>query len=218
VGCVLLPASASAQVTVHTTVDGWLAAVSNPAVDTYNDLPFSLSTSPIARTAGAYSYRGSAPEGFFPAGTPADVWLSSNTASDLIVFDSFSANVRGVGGYFFSSNFLGEFLSGGSLTVTAVSGGQTLTATLNATAVTDFWGITSTAPITSLSIASVQGASQVWPSANDLRLGAVLPPANVVPEPATLVLVALGLGVLVLVAHRRRETPWPYNGRRTSAT
>jgi hypothetical protein len=82
-GLFRLTASAAplhAQITVHTTFASWLAAVTGAGLDTFDDLDpdDGFLDTPAPRTAGAFSYVASAPEGMFPSGTPADPFLVSS--------------------------------------------------------------------------------------------------------------------------------------------
>jgi hypothetical protein len=107
----LAATTAQAQVTQYTTLAAYLAAVSNAGTDTFNDLTdlYDLGGSPGSffgpqtRTAGAYGYSVNAQtdpmlyaiaNGDFTA-------LSTDSWGDAIVFDSFNAAVRGIGGNFF---------------------------------------------------------------------------------------------------------------------
>ena len=101
----LMAASTSqAAITVYTNLAAFTAATSNPGTDTYTG--FSIlgqTTSPITRTAGAYTYTAATPGNFYGAGTTANPWLSTNQALDSITFSGFTSTVRGIGGNFFGS-------------------------------------------------------------------------------------------------------------------
>jgi hypothetical protein len=197
------PASARAQFTVYTSLDAWLAAVSAPGLDTFDDLGAGSFPSPTTRTAGSYSYRAGTSGGdFFMIGTQSDRWLSTDNSADL-VFDDFSPTVRGVGGFFFPTNYDGDVIDG-SLVLTAVGAGGTTTVTLTNTGATSFWGVVSSGAITSLTVAPVIAGDGVWSTVNDLRLGAAVAPVNVVPEPSTYALFATGVAGVGLIARRRR--------------
>lgn len=206
---VAVPATASAQITIHTTLASWLGAVGANGVDTYNDLPSASITGPLNRTAGTFGYTASVtnPSGgstdFFPAGTNADRWLSTDNALANIVFDNFSPDARGVAGEFFLSDISGSFVGTGQLTVTYTSG-VTATVTFTNPSVGNFWGITSTQAIASLVVSAVQptNGSPIWPTVNNLRIGAA--PTSTVPEPSTYALLAVGLGGIGITGWRRR--------------
>ena len=106
----LLAAGASqAAITVYTDQAAFLAAVSAPGVDTYLGFSITGSTpSPINRAAGPYNYTGTVTTtSFFGAGTVADPWLSTNTATDTITFNAFPPEVFAAGGLCFGSNISG---------------------------------------------------------------------------------------------------------------
>lgn len=196
------PYAASAQITVHTTQAPFMAATSNRATDSFNDLTQTLFTSPLFRTAGVYAYRASATGGFYPSGNAADTWLAADAATDVITLSNFSPTVRGVGGFFFGTDINTAFLSGISVIVTATSGTFTETRTLPATTLSTFLGFTSVGALTSITIQAVQPTTGdfAWASVNNLTLGEA---NTVVPEPSTAVL--MGSAMLALAAFRVRR-------------
>jgi PEP-CTERM motif len=207
VAMAILPTVASAQFTVYTSLASYLAAISAPGTDTYNDISLTGSTlGPLNRTAGAYTYRAtSGGDGlFFGAGSNADRWLSTNEATSAITFSNFSSTVRGVGGFFFGSDIAGAFVPTGSMTISATNAGGTTTWTLLNPTTTSFFGLVSTSAFTTFSVTAVQPTvGFLWSTVNNLTLGAA-PMNNVVPEPATYVLMATGLLFLGGIARRRK--------------
>jgi hypothetical protein len=200
----IVPTAAQAQITVHTTLASWLAAVSAPGLDTYDDLEIAegFYDTPLLRTAGAYSYSLSSPNGFVPVGTVPDTWISQFFFQDGLTFNGFSSGVRGIGGNFFPTLETGAVTTG-QLQVTLTSGAFTNTQTLTNTTPSSFLGFTSTVALTSLTVQVVNPVANVGPfsTVNNLRLGAA---TTVIPEPSTYALLATGLTVMGFVARRRR--------------
>jgi hypothetical protein len=209
VAALLLTANAAhADITVYTSQTSFLAALSAPGVDTFDDLTIQPYASPLARTAGSYSYTASTvlTPFFYGAGTSGDGWLSTNT--DTVTFANFSSDVRGIGGQFFGSNIFGAFAPGASLTLTATDASGTVTQTLlNATTAT-FLGFVSDGALTSMTLMGGQQAG-TWPTVNNLTLGAAA--VTTVPEAQTWAILLAGLGVVALLARRSPATP-PFKG------
>jgi hypothetical protein len=181
-----------------------------PGLDTFNDLAIANTPSPLNRTTTgtAYNYRassvGTGSNTFFPAGTVADTWLANNAADDDILFNNFSASVRGIGGLFFGSNIAGAFLPGATINIAATNAGGTFNYTIPNSLTTSFFGVVSSGAITSFRLGVTQPPGAVnWVTANDLRLAAA--PAVVIPEPSTYALLATGLVALGVAACRRRR-------------
>lgn len=204
----LIVAGAShATITVFTSQSAFLAAVSAPGVDTFDDLPLASVSSPLVRGAGSYGYTGTAIDtsgtmsSFFNGGTTADVWLSTRTATDTITFSAFTGGVRAAGGNFFASDTNGLFTAG-NLTLTATDASGTITQRITNATVTGFLGFVSNGPLTSITVAAVQPVvGSVFPAVNNLTL------ATAVPEVQTyaMMLAGLGLGLMGYTARRRRR-------------
>lgn len=197
----LLAASAAqADISVFTSQSAYLAAVSNTGVDTFDDLPIDALGGPLNRNAGSYTYTVSS-EGASPilygAGTGSDNWLSTNNRNDSVVFSNFSSAVRGVGGFFFGSNFAGEYASSQSITLTARNAlGELLTYELALPTQASFVGFLSTGAFSDLAV-STAGQIGIWPTINNLSVSAV-------PEPATYGMLLGGLGLLGFMTRRRK--------------
>jgi hypothetical protein len=201
------PTVATAQVTTFTSFATWTAALAGgpSGLDTFNDLPAGAIGSPIDRSAGAFTYRASvvaSPDSpdFFPAGSDADRWLSTDSPLASMQFDAFSTGTNAIGGAFFGSNLAGAFLTSDIVVswVTTAGSGST---TLAAPSVSSFFGLVTAGTLTSLTVSSVQvdGQEFRWGTVNDLRVGR----ATVIPEPSTYALLATGLVALALVRRRR---------------
>jgi hypothetical protein len=194
-----ISAGAKADVIVYTDRTAFLAALSLPGTDTFNDLTSTEMASPLNRMAGTYSYRVSAgPQSdFFPAGTAADRWLATNVAGDTMTFFNFASGVRGFGGNFFGSDVTGAFSPGHTMVLTASDGTTTRTVNLNNTTVDTFLGfISTTSPFSSVTLRNDgQSGTVYWATANNLTLA--------VPEPATYGMLLAGLGLFGFMVRRR---------------
>lgn len=196
-------AAAQADVTVYTDRAAFVAALSMPGIDTYNDLIIDETASPLSRTAGAYSYRASAGpvSDFYPAGSGADTWLATVVASDTITFSNFTTGLRAFGGNFFGSDVNGAFEAGRTMVLTANDGATARTVNIYNTTLTTFLGFISTNPLASVTLHPDGIAGNVyWATANDVTMGVV----NAVPEPESYGMLLAGL-VLIGYAARRRS-------------
>ena len=201
-------APAQAAITVYTTLAAFTAATTAPGTDTYTGLSIiALTPSPIIRTAGTYGYTASTPGGFFGAGTNANPWLSTNTATDTMTFNTFTGGSNGVGGNFFGSDIGGAFAAG-NITVVATDSSGSVTQTIVGATTGSFLGFLSTTAVTSLTVTSVQvaGATPLWGTVDNLvfakRPGVV---QGAVPESSTWLMMVAGFG-LVGGAMRRRSS------------
>lgn len=184
--------SAQAEITIYTDQAAFLAAVSAPGVDSYNDLSYQAYPDTLYREAGAYRYQAYSESGLFGTGTPSDGWLSNNHTRAPIVFSNFSGGVNAFGGNFFASDIMGDYLPGGSVVLTAIDG-SALTYTVIGATTDSFLGFISSTPLTSVVLNS---AEEYWPTANNVVLA--------VPEPTSYGMLLAGCGVLGLFARRRR--------------
>jgi PEP-CTERM motif len=204
----LAPALASAQFTGYTDLGAFLGAVGNNGTDTYAGFDISQQTfGPLNRSAGAYGYTVSTTNtSFFGAGTVGDPWLSTNTATDMVTFNNFGGGIFGIGGNFFTSNISGNWVSGDITLEAQDINGLTSSVTLFSTTTSTFYAFSSTFAIVSLKVSSVQpiGGGFLWPTIDNLVLAEAGDNQEVVPEPATMTLLATGLAGLVGAKRRRR--------------
>ena len=196
--------AANAALTSYTSQASFLSTITAVGVDTYTGFSIVGATpSPITRSAGAYTYTAAAStSSFFGAGTVADPWLSTNVATDSITFSGFAPGIAGIGGNFFGSDINGLFAAGNITLQATDSLGATLTQTITGATVSSFLGFRSTGTIASLVVTSVQGATPLWPTVDNLTMGVAA--VGNVPEPETYALMLAGLGGVGFMARRRR--------------
>ncbi|MES2128171.1 MAG: PEP-CTERM sorting domain-containing protein [Pseudomonadota bacterium] len=200
---VVLLASGTTQaaITVYSSQASYLAAISSPGVDTFDDLIIDSAPTPLARHAGAYTYTAAAgpKSDFYGAGDGADHYLSTDNSSDTITFSNFGANVRGVGGFFFGSEVRGFYLAGGTMQLTATDTSGTVTQLIINSNTSSFRGFVSTGALSTVTLTSASPATH-WVSANNLTLG-----VSAVPEPETYGMLLAGLAGLGFVARIKRR-------------
>ena len=203
-----LSSNANAAITVFTDQASYLAAISAPATDTFQNFVITGTTpSPQTRAVGAYGYTMAVVSGttdlFFGAGTVANPWLSTDAANATIGFSNFTGDVFGVGGNFFGSNITGAFAAG-DVTLTATDADGTVSQTILNAGMSSFLGFVSTSGITGMTLASSQGNGPLWPTADNLTLGGQL--GSAVPEPATWAMMIIGFGAVgSMVRNSRRR-------------
>jgi hypothetical protein len=206
-----LSTPAAALPVAYSSLAAFTAAAPSTVTDTFDDISTADTTpAPLVRSIGGLGYTALLPAGsaFFGAGASAstDKWLSTDIATDAIVFTNFTSSLSAIGGLFFGSDVDGAYAPG-SLTVTATdSQGSTTRTIVGAT--DSFIGFVSTSGLLSLTVAAVQpgGDAFLWPTVDDLMLGssAVSP----VPEPSSWALMGLGLGLTAWVGRKRsRRSP-----------
>lgn len=206
----LLLASGTAQaaITVYTSQASYLAAISAPGTDTFDDLTIgTFVPGPISRTAGAYGYTANTNPlaGFFVAGSGSDAWLSTDDALDTILFLSFSGGVKGAGAFFFANNDAGLFTPG-NITVSASDAGGSVTRSITGATTSSFLGFVSSTGLTGMELFTEQPARGfVWPTINDLTLGMEAGGTTVIPLPGSFALMAPVLLLAGLACNRRRR-------------
>jgi PEP-CTERM motif len=203
--------AAQATITVYTTQASYLAAVSAPGVDTYDDLRplFEVFPSPLNRNAGSYRYVATTigsdlftSNGEFP--DPNDYWLTAGGNLSTVEFGSFAANVRGVGGFFFNSDVFGLLVTTpNAVRLTATDASGTVTITLTNPTLSSFVGFVADRPILNVRVSSPQGIDdENFPTINNLTLGAAV---AAVPEPHSYALMLMGLVALGGLGRRKRS-------------
>jgi len=197
-------AAAQADVTVFTDRASFLAALTLPGVDTFDDLSVKQTDTPLFRFAGPYSYQASAGpvSDFFPAGSATDTWLANTVASDTITFSNFAAGMRAFGGNFFGSDINGAFLPGQTMVLTANDGTTMRTVNLLNTNTMTFLGFIADNALTSVTLRPDGLPGNIyWVTANNVTMGVV----TAVPEPETYAMLLAGLTLVGFGARRRRS-------------
>jgi hypothetical protein len=199
-------APAQAAITVYTSLAAFNAATMMPGTDTYTGFSIvGVTNSPIVRTAGAYGYTGTTPNNFFGAGTVANPWLSTNTATDTMTFNTFTGGSNGVGGNFFGSDIAGAFQAG-NITVVATDASGSVTQTIVGATTGSFLGFVSTTAVTSLTVTAVQPVGgNLWGTVDNLVFAKRAGVVAAIPESSTWLMMLAGFG-LVGGAMRRRST------------
>jgi hypothetical protein len=194
----LLTPAASAGVIFYTSQPAFLAAVSSPAVDTFDSLPLGFISTPIYRLVGSYAYQASVSESFFfGAGSVSDVWLSTNASVATITFHSLAGGVYGAGAYLFGTGYDGNFAPAVPILLSATdSSGSYFTSTV-ASSTTNFVGWVSDLGLLSFTVRAGATSGEAWPTVNNLILASAPDSRTAIPEPSTLALSALGLLALV---------------------
>jgi hypothetical protein len=203
----LTPHTAHAQFATFTSFAAFSAALPVTGIDTFDDLTGVFIDTPLHRTAGPFQYTASTSttDGFFripEPGNPNASWLSSVNADDMITFSAASPAVYGVGGNFFATDIDGNFLAGQTIRIVAATASSSFSMDLVGNPTTGFFGVRSlTGRFTSFSVSAIQtNSDQIpFPTVNNLTLG------TVVPEPASVYLVAIGIAAMAMTAARRRR-------------
>lgn len=199
-----------ASIITYSDMGSYLAAISAPGTDTFDDLYHyeDLGNTGLSRTAGDYSYSvsDSLSSNLYSVGTSTDTWMSTNEANSSLVFNNFSAGVSGFGGLFFTSLMDGSY-GLGDLVLTVSDGVDTVIYELFGSTTSSFLGFVSDGDLSSVTITATQSDDVVfWASANNVILGTVEADFDAeVPEPATWALMILGFG-LIGAAKRRSKT------------
>ena len=198
----MISANADAALTAYATPASFLAAVSAPATDTFDEQPLDGPIFPHVGTAGGYGYSADAQfDGIYFVGSVSDVWLSTNSPGEYVLFYDFVTPVYGIAGQFFGTDFNANVLSGLNVTLQAFDGVTTLTRTLTNTNASSFMGFVSDRPLVTFAVLVAQPAGgEAFTTVNNLTLAL----AAAVPEPASWTLLLGGLAAFSLVVRGRR--------------
>lgn len=202
-----LSAAAQATITAYTTPSSFLASVAAPATDSFDEQALGGPIFPYVATAGSYGYTADAQfDGIYFVGAASDVWLSTNSPGEYVVFYDFVTPVYGIAGQFFATDFNGVVLTGLNVTVQAFDGVTTLTRTLSGTSASSFIGFVSDRPLVNFAVlASQPVGTDAFTTVNNLTLA-----VSAVPEPASAALWLLGLagcGLAARARHSRAASP-----------
>ena len=202
--CLVVAAPAAhADFTVFTSKASFLAAVVAPGVDTFTGFSTTtVTSSPITRAAGPYTYNASSGTGFFGAGTVANPALSTRSDFDAITFFNLSGGASAIGGTFFGSDLQGSFVASAVILTATDTLGAISTQTFVATP-TSFLGFVSTGAIATLVFSTSQPGSFVFPAVDNLTIA--MARVTPIPEPQTWTLFLAGLAVLGYCARRSRS-------------
>lgn len=216
--------SAQAAIVVYTDEASFLAAITAPATDGFEDLSLLNPTpAPLTRSVGSYGYTASIADDFYASGTDADRWLSTNIATETILFDSFTGGVSAIGGFFFGSSADFSYVPGATLNFSVSDGSSVLLTSLADATTNSFLGFVSTGLLGSLAVTTVQpigagtptGSDFIYTAVNDLTLGVARPivegpgpgggGVGAVPEPESWALLIAGFGLVGATMRRRRS-------------
>lgn len=204
-GSVAATASLHAQVTTYTSQPAFLNNLSSGAYfEGFSSFSGQALPSPQGFMGGVFSFSlsdGANNTIFYTTGSDAQgsVFATSNRVGDVFTINFTSGNVTAFGGNFFLSNGLENPDAGGNVTA-LLSTGQSITQASSSNYNTEpFYGFTSTAPVTSLTITGPGVADFV--SIDNLFIGR----NTAVPEPATYVMIVGGLCALLGVQRVRHS-------------
>lgn len=199
------PTALAAQ-TTFTDFASFVSAVGPYGVDSFDDLD-ALIAGPTSRSAGSYGYQAAAAADplnllFSLEASPgsSDIWLSEETAGTGITFSGFGSSVRGIGGFFFGTDFGGSVIDAPILLRAEDVHGNFVETALNAASTSAFFGVAFDHQLAFLRL-TMSTQDDAFATANDLVLAEG---ATRVPEPASISLVLIGLAGFSLAAGRRR--------------
>lgn len=211
------PAAAVNGLTVYTSREAFLAAISNVAVDTFDDLNTDDNPTELIRTVGDFSYKAWPLEDdtLYRAGVGDDGALSDFGNVGEIALTNFTGGASAVGADFFNTDAYGAGLSRVSVAVTAYffrdnpQPGDSITDTqtfyLDSDNGSQFIGFTWDRTEGILPTILFRDANsddhETWPTMDNLTIGwANAAPA---PEPATWALALIGFDAIGSALRRR---------------
>jgi len=192
--------------TTFTDFSSFVSAVGPYGVDSFDDLD-PMIAGPASRSAGGFGYQASAsaePLNFLfsleaePGSS--DLWLSEETAGTGITFSGFGSSVRGIGGFFFGTDFGGNVIDTPILLRAEDVHGNFFETALNAASPSAFFGVVFDHQLSFLRL-TMSTQDDAFATANDL---VVAQGSTRVPEPASISLVLIGLAGFSVAASRRR--------------
>lgn len=210
---------------VYTDQEAFTDALSNYAVDTFDDLSLGYIPVTLERTVQAtdgytaFNYTASAP-GFFwgleEGSLEGGLWLSTQLATSQMTLNQFDSGTNAVGGYFFATDYYGALEATDLYLMVTDSLNNTLEYILAGATNYSFLGFISngsmiesiTLGITQNPLASQNAALYRWVTIDDLQIGTTgAGPAEerqalAAPAPLALSLLWLGLGVIALIRGR----------------
>lgn len=211
-----IPAAPLAAQSTFTDFASFLGAVGSYGVDSFDDLNEQIG-GPLSRAAGGYGYQvaaAAAPlDQFFPVEStdnPGDWWLSEETAGSGITFSGFDSSIRGIGGFFFATDFNGTPVSLPIFVRAKNVHGAEYTTTLITTSPDGFFGVVFDDQVASLFLSPVVISSSIdfhFATVNNLVLAEG---ATKVPEPLSAVLLVPGAMLLWRRSRRRNLSAAPH--------
>ncbi|MBL8211480.1 MAG: PEP-CTERM sorting domain-containing protein [Bryobacterales bacterium] len=188
---------APAAIITYTDRTAFLANLTSLFENDFESLALGSITSPQSFSANGFSYQVSSDSVLYVVDTSGDQSLAENTLPNGLGFLNLSANIWGLGGYFFYNLGTSIANGGGTLTATNAANETANLSVTNPANTTTFFGFLSTSgPLTSVTFTEAF-SNRGFLNVDDLIVG------NNVPEPATFALTAAALAAAGLLRRRR---------------